>query len=217
MTSILELNGVTKTYKQGNEVLTVLDQISMRVNKGEFGAILGPSGSGKSTLLSIIGALTSPSSGEVMINGRNVHDMNSKEQTSLRLKEIGFIFQQSNLVPFLTVEEQLLLVGKLTRKKDRLQERALELLSHLGLRERRFHYPDQLSGGEQQRVAIARALMNDPKLILADEPTASLDRERGKSVVELLLRETKERNIATIMVTHDESMIRDCDWVYRME
>ncbi|MGG4167634.1 ABC transporter ATP-binding protein [Rossellomorea vietnamensis] len=216
MTSILELNGVTKTYKQGNERLTVLDHISMRVQSGEFGAILGPSGSGKSTLLSIIGALTSPSSGEVIINGRNVHEMNGKEQTTLRLKEIGFIFQQSNLVPFLTVEEQLLLVGKLTKQKDRPQERALELLSHLGLEERRSHYPEQLSGGEQQRVAIARSLMNEPKLILADEPTASLDRERGKSVVELLVKETKERNIATIMVTHDESMIGECDWVYRM-
>ncbi|PFA63213.1 hemin ABC transporter ATP-binding protein [Bacillus sp. AFS015802] len=216
MTSILELNGVTKTYKQGNEVLTVLDDINMRVQKGEFGAILGPSGSGKSTLLSIIGALTSPSSGEVIINGRNVHDMNGKEQSSLRLKEIGFIFQQSNLVPFLTVEEQLLLVGKLTKQKDDLQERAMGLLSHLGLSERSSHYPEQLSGGEQQRVAIARALMSEPKLILADEPTASLDRERGKSVVDLLVKETKERNIATIMVTHDESMIGDCDWVYRM-
>lgn len=216
MTSILELNSVTKTYKQGHERLTVLDQISMKVNSGEFGAILGPSGSGKSTLLSIIGALTSPTSGEVTLNGRNVHDMTEKEQTALRLKEIGFIFQQSNLVPFLTVEEQLLLVGKLTRKKDHLQERALELLSHLGLEERKAHYPEQLSGGEQQRVAIARALMNEPKLILADEPTASLDRERGKSVVELLVKETKERNIATIMVTHDESMIGECDWVFRM-
>jgi putative ABC transport system ATP-binding protein len=216
MTSILELNSVTKTYKQGHERLTVLDQISMKVNSGEFGAILGPSGSGKSTLLSIIGALTSPTSGEVTLNGRNVHDMTGKEQTALRLKEIGFIFQQSNLVPFLTVEEQLLLVGKLTRKKDHLQERALELLSHLGLEKRKAHYPEQLSGGEQQRVAIARALMNEPKLILADEPTASLDRKRGKSVVELLVKETKERNIATIMVTHDESMIGKCDWVYRM-
>lgn len=216
MTSILELNGVTKTYKQGHEQLTVLNQISMKVNSGEFGAILGPSGSGKSTLLSIIGALTSPTSGEVTLNGRNVHDMTGKEQTALRLKEIGFIFQQSNLVPFLTVEEQLLLVGKLTKNKDHLQERAMELLSHLGLEERKAHYPEQLSGGEQQRVAIARSLMNEPKLILADEPTASLDRERGKSVVELLVKETKERNIATIMVTHDESMIGECDWVYRM-
>lgn len=216
MTSILELDGVTKTYQQGHERLTVLDQISMKINSGEFGAILGPSGSGKSTLLSIIGALTSPTSGEVTLNGRNVHDMTGKEQTALRLKEIGFIFQQSNLVPFLTVEEQLLLVGKLTKHKDHLQERALELLSHLGLKERKAHYPEQLSGGEQQRVAIARALMNEPKLILADEPTASLDRERGKSVVELLVKETKERNIATIMVTHDESMIGECDWVYRM-
>ncbi|WP_226672620.1 ABC transporter ATP-binding protein [Rossellomorea aquimaris] len=216
MTSILELNGVTKTYRQGHEQLTVLDHLSMRVDSGEFGAILGPSGSGKSTLLSIVGALTRPSSGEVIINGRNVHAMNGKEQTSLRLKEIGFIFQQSNLVPFLTVEEQLLLVGKLTKQKDGLQERAVELLTHLGLEERLSHYPEQLSGGEQQRVAIARALMNEPKLILADEPTASLDRERGKSVVDLLVKETKERNIATIMVTHDETMIGKCDWVYRM-
>ncbi|MFC7785117.1 ABC transporter ATP-binding protein [Rossellomorea sp. GCM10028870] len=217
MTAILELHDVSKTYEQGNEKLKVLDHVSMRVNPGEFGAILGPSGSGKSTLLSIIGALTSPSSGEVKMNGRNVHNLNEKEQTSLRLKEIGFIFQQSNLVPFLTVEEQLVFVGKLNKLGDRLRKRAGELLSHLGLADRRSHYPEQLSGGEQQRVAIARALMNEPRLILADEPTASLDQARGKSVVELLAKETKERNIATIMVTHDETMIGHCDWVYRMK
>lgn len=216
MTAILELNDVSKTYEQGNEKLTVLDHVSMRVNPGEFGAILGPSGSGKSTLLSIIGALTSPSSGEVKMNGRNVHNLNEKEQTSLRLKEIGFIFQQSNLVPFLTVEEHLVFVGKLNKQGDVLRKRAVDLLSHLGLAERRSHYPEQLSGGEQQRVAIARALMNEPRLILADEPTASLDQARGKAVVELLAKETKERNIATIMVTHDETMIGHCDWVYRM-
>ncbi|MGE6754039.1 ABC transporter ATP-binding protein [Rossellomorea sp. NPDC071047] len=216
MTAILELNDVSKTYEQGNEKLTVLDHVSMRVNPGEFGTILGPSGSGKSTLLSIIGALTSPSSGEVKMNGRNVHNLNEKEQTSLRLKEIGFIFQQSNLVPFLTVEEQLVFVGKLNKQGDVLRKRAGDLLSHLGLAERRSHYPEQLSGGEQQRVAIARALMNEPRLILADEPTASLDQARGKAVVELLAKETKERNIATIMVTHDETMIGHCDWVYRM-
>jgi putative ABC transport system ATP-binding protein len=216
MTTILELNDVSKTYEQGNEKLTVLDHVSMKVNPGEFGAILGPSGSGKSTLLSIIGALTSPSSGEVKMNGRNVHNLSEKEQTSLRLKEIGFIFQQSNLVPFLTVEEQLVFVGKLNKQGDGLRKRAGELLSHLGLAERSSYYPEQLSGGEQQRVAIARALMNEPRLILADEPTASLDQARGKSVVELLAKETKERNIATIMVTHDETMIGHCDWVYRM-
>jgi putative ABC transport system ATP-binding protein len=216
MTTILELNVVSKTYEQGNEKLTVLDHVSMKVNPGEFGAILGPSGSGKSTLLSIIGALTSPSSGEVKMNGRNVHNLSKKEQTSLRLKEIGFIFQQSNLVPFLTVEEQLVFVGKLNKQGDGLRKRAGELLSHLGLAERSSYYPEQLSGGEQQRVAIARALMNEPRLILADEPTASLDQARGKSVVELLAKETKERNIATIMVTHDETMIGHCDWVYRM-
>jgi putative ABC transport system ATP-binding protein len=216
MTAILELNDVSKTYEQGNEKLTVLDHVSMRVNPGEFGAILGPSGSGKSTLLSIIGSLTSPSSGEVKMNGRNVHNLNAKEQTSLRLKKIGFIFQQSNLVPFLTVEEQLVFVGKLNKQGDGHRKRAGELLSHLGLAERSSHYPEQLSGGELQRVAIARALMNEPRLILADEPTASLDQARGKSVVELLAKETKERNIATIMVTHDETMIGDCDWVYRI-
>ncbi|MGM0839928.1 MAG: ABC transporter ATP-binding protein [Bacillota bacterium] len=216
MTAILELNDVSKTYEQGNEKLTVLDHVSMRVNPGEFGAILGPSGSGKSTLLSIIGALTSPSSGEVKMNGRNVHNLSEKEQTSLRLKEIGFIFQQSNLVPFLTVEEQLVFVGKLNKQGDVLRKRAGELLSHLGLEGRSSHYPEQLSGGEQQRVAIARALMNEPRLILADEPTASLDQARGEAVVELLAKETKERNIATIMVTHDETMIGHCDWVYRM-
>ncbi|UOQ95434.1 ABC transporter ATP-binding protein [Halobacillus shinanisalinarum] len=216
MTAILELNEVTKKYEQGNETLTVLDQVSMNVNPGEFGAILGPSGSGNSTLLSIIGALTVPTSGEVKMGGRTIHGLPKKEQTNLRLQEIGFIFQGANLVPFLTVEEQLQLIGKLIHQKNKITKRAEELLAHLGLSDRSKHYPQQLSGGEQQRVAIARALMNQPNLILADEPTASLDRERGKSVVDLLANETKQRNISTIMVTHDEAMISGCDWVYRL-
>ncbi len=216
MKNILELENITKKYEQGSETITVLDDVSMRVKPGEFGAILGPSGSGKSTLLSIIGALTNPTAGEVRLNGRNVHHLSKKEQTNLRLEEIGFIFQGANLVPFLTVEEQLQLIGKLIHQKNQITKYAEDLLAHLGLTERSSHYPEQLSGGEQQRVAIARALMNQPNLILADEPTASLDRERGKSVVNLLANETRKRNIAAIMVTHDEAMIENCDWVYHM-
>ncbi|WP_163527774.1 ABC transporter ATP-binding protein [Halobacillus ihumii] len=216
MKNILELENITKKYEQGSETITVLDDVSMRVKPGEFGAILGPSGSGKSTLLSIIGALTNPTAGEVRLNGRNVHHLSKKEQTNLRLEEIGFIFQGANLVPFLTVEEQLQLIGKLIHQKNQIIKYAEDLLAHLGLTERSSHYPEQLSGGEQQRVAIARALMNQPNLILADEPTASLDRERGKSVVNLLANETRKRNIAAIMVTHDEAMIENCDWVFHM-
>ncbi|MFD2923761.1 ABC transporter ATP-binding protein [Halobacillus naozhouensis] len=216
MSEILELDHVSKKYEQGNETITVLNHVSMSVRTGEFGAILGPSGSGKSTLLSIIGALTNPTGGEVKLSGRNVHHLSKKEQTNLRLEEIGFIFQGANLVPFLTVKEQLQLIGQLIHQKNKITKRAEDLLTHLGLTERSSHYPEHLSGGEQQRVAIARALMNQPSLILADEPTASLDRDRGKSVVNLLANETRKRNIATIMVTHDEAMIKNCDWVYRM-
>ena len=156
---------------------------------GEFVAIVGPSGSGKSTFLSIAGALLSPSKGRLLLNDEDITTLSPKELTRVRLEKIGFVFQSSNLVPYLTVRDQLLLLSELIGRRDKkIVKKADELLSHLGLGHRAGHLPEELSGGERQRVAIARSLMNDPEIILADEPTASLDSKRGRDVVEMLAR-----------------------------
>ncbi|EJS69882.1 ABC transporter ATP-binding protein [Bacillus mycoides] len=212
MTSLLKLDNVSKVYGEGNTEVTALHPISLDVKAGEFIGIVGPSGSGKSTLLSIAGALLSPSKGDIYIREQNITKLSEKEMTDIRLKKIGFIFQFANLVPYLNVKEQLLYIAKL--KKDNKQEsekRADHLLAAFGLGERKNHYPNQLSGGEKQRVAIARAFMNNPDLILADEPTASLDSKRAREVVEMMKREVKESQKAAIMITHDERMLDVCD------
>lgn len=212
MTSLLKLDKVSKVYGEGNTEVTALHPMSLDVKAGEFIGIVGPSGSGKSTLLSIAGALLSPSKGDIYIREQNITKLSEKEMTDIRLKKIGFIFQFANLVPYLNVKEQLLYIAKL--KKDSKQEsekRADHLLAAFGLSERKTHYPNQLSGGEKQRVAIARAFMNNPDLILADEPTASLDSKRAREVVEMMKREVKESQKAAIMITHDERMIDVCD------
>ncbi|EOO28529.1 ABC transporter ATP-binding protein [Bacillus cereus BAG1X2-3] len=212
MTSLLKLDKVSKVYGEGNTEVTALHPISLDVKAGEFIGIVGPSGSGKSTLLSIAGALLSPSKGDIYIREQNITKLSEKEMTDIRLKKIGFIFQFANLVPYLNVKEQLLYIAKL--KKDNKQEsekRADHLLAAFGLGERKNHYPNQLSGGEKQRVAIARAFMNNPDLILADEPTASLDSKRAREVVEMMKREVKESQKAAIMITHDERMLDVCD------
>ncbi|MBJ8007912.1 ABC transporter ATP-binding protein [Bacillus mycoides] len=212
MTSLLKLDKVSKVYGEGNTEVTALHPMSLDVKAGEFIGIVGPSGSGKSTLLSIAGALLSPSKGDIYIREKNITKLSEKEMTDIRLKKIGFIFQFANLVPYLNVKEQLLYIAKL--KKDNKQEsekRADHLLAAFGLGERKTHYPNQLSGGEKQRVAIARAFMNNPDLILADEPTASLDSKRAREVVEMMKREVKESQKAAIMITHDERMLDVCD------
>ncbi|GAB6559385.1 ABC transporter ATP-binding protein [Bacillus mobilis] len=212
MTSLLKLDKVSKVYGEGNTEVTALHPMSLDVKAGEFIGIVGPSGSGKSTLLSIAGALLSPSKGDIYIREQNITKLSEKEMTDIRLKKIGFIFQFANLVPYLNVKEQLLYIAKL--KKDNKQEsekRADHLLAAFGLGERKKHYPNQLSGGEKQRVAIARAFMNNPDLILADEPTASLDSKRAREVVEMMKREVKESQKAAIMITHDERMLDVCD------
>ncbi|MCU7675681.1 ABC transporter ATP-binding protein [Bacillus thuringiensis] len=212
MTSLLKLDKVSKVYGEGNTEVTALHPMSLDVKAGEFIGIVGPSGSGKSTLLSIAGALLSPSKGDIYIREQNITKLSEKEMTDIRLKKIGFIFQFANLVPYLNVKEQLLYIAKL--KKDNKQEsekRANHLLAAFGLGERKNHYPNQLSGGEKQRVAIARAFMNNPDLILADEPTASLDSKRAREVVEMMKREVKESQKAAIMITHDERMLDVCD------
>ncbi|MBB5171893.1 ABC transporter ATP-binding protein [Texcoconibacillus texcoconensis] len=218
MATGLKLNNVSKVYQEGNHHVTALDDVSLSVKPGEFVAVVGPSGSGKSTFLSIAGALLQATSGVVEINGQDLSGLSAKALSNLRVQEIGFILQTSNLIPYLNVFDQLLLVKKMSgsvSKSDKTY--ANELLESLGLDERLKNFPDQLSGGERQRTAIARAFMNNPSMILADEPTASLDTSRSHEVVQLISKEVKSRNKAAIMVTHDERMLQYCDNVYRME
>ena len=214
----LVLNNVTKSFKEGDSTVDALKNVSLTVNPGDFIAIIGPSGSGKSTLLSIAGALLQPSKGEVLVNETNIGNMKEKELSSFRLTDIGFILQTSNLIPYLNVLDQLLLVckmkGKVTAKEV---DFAKSLLNDLGLSQKLTKFPNELSGGERQRVAIARAFVNNSNVILADEPTASLDSNRAFEVVKQIRNEVKERNKAAVMVTHDERMLEFCDKVYRME
>lgn len=214
----LVLKNVTKTFKEGASTVDALKNVSLTVNPGEFIAIIGPSGSGKSTLLSIAGALLQPSTGEVLVNGTDIGKMKEKDLSAFRLTDVGFILQTSNLIPYLTVLDQLLLVrkmkGKVTSEDTKF---AKTLLTELGLGDKFQKLPNELSGGERQRVAIARAFVNNSNIILADEPTASLDSKRAFEVVKQIRKEVKERNKAAIMVTHDERMLEFCDKVYRME
>lgn len=211
----IELKNVKKSFKDGDETIEALKETNFSVDKGEFVAIIGPSGSGKSTLLTIAGGLQSPSSGEIWINGRALNEKKEKARAKVRFEEIGFILQASNLVPFLTVKKQLQLVDKVNKAKE--NRAGLDLLKRLGLEKLVDKYPEELSGGERQRVAIVRALYNDPTIILADEPTASLDTEKAYEEVKILAKEAKEKNKATIMVTHDLRLVDYCDKVYLME
>ncbi|AFW92638.1 ABC transporter, ATP-binding protein [Lactococcus cremoris subsp. cremoris UC509.9] len=211
----IEFKNVKKNFKDGDETIEALKETNFSVDKGEFVAIIGPSGSGKSTLLTIAGGLQSPSSGEIWINCQTLSEKKEKARAKVRFEEIGFILQASNLVPFLTVKKQLELVDKVTKGKN--NKSGLDLLSRLGLDKLIDKYPDELSGGERQRVAIVRALYNDPSIILADEPTASLDTEKAYEVVKILAKEAKEKNKATIMVTHDLRLVDFCDKVYLMQ
>ncbi|MEH7347384.1 MULTISPECIES: ABC transporter ATP-binding protein [Bacillaceae] len=219
MSNKLVLDNISKTYNDGDSLATtVLDQVSIQVKAGELVAVVGPSGSGKSTFLSIAGALLSPTSGRILIDDIEISNLPANKLNEFRLSKIGFIFQMSNLIPYLTVKDQLLLIAELAGIKNKIAEKkANELLEQLGLSKRMRNYPENLSGGERQRVAIARALMNDPEVIFADEPTASLDSERGRSVVEMLSKEVKQRQKAAIMVTHDKRMLDLCDRVVYIE
>ncbi|EAC4181762.1 ABC transporter ATP-binding protein [Listeria monocytogenes] len=214
----LMMKNISKNYQDGEQVIEVLKNVSLEVAQGEFVAIVGPSGAGKSTFLSIAGALLSPTEGEFAIGGKVLNDLTSKELTKVRLDKVGFIFQGANLIPYLNVRDQLLVIAGLSGEKGRgAKEKADELLKELGLTARENNYPESLSGGEKQRVAIARALMNDPDIILADEPTASLDANRGHKVVQMIADEVKRKNKAAIMVTHDERVLDLVDRVIRIE
>ena len=213
---LIELIDVSRSFGEGELRIDALKATNLAVEAGEFVAIIGPSGSGKSTFLTITGGLQSPSEGRVLINGNPFSDVSEKKRAKLRFEEIGFILQASNLVPFLTVQDQLHLANKVERSKVDKQKRD-ELLKELGIFELKNKFPSDLSGGQRQRVAIARALYHDPAVILADEPTASLDTQKAFEVVEILARETKMKKKATIMVTHDERLIDYCDKVYVMK
>ena len=213
---LIELIDVTRTFGKGHTKVEALKKTNFTVEAGEFVAIIGPSGSGKSTLLTIIGGLQTPSEGKVLIRENEFSEVTEKKRAALRFKEIGFILQASNLVPFLNVEDQLRLVNKVN--KNKMDTKISDaLLDELGIVELKKKYPSDLSGGERQRAAIARALYHNPSVVLADEPTASLDSEKAFEVVEILARETKAQNKATIMVTHDERLIDRCDKVYVMK
>src|SRR5699024_4606339 len=213
--TVLQLSDVEKTYGSGRKKVEALKPTNFSADKGEFIAIIGPSGSGKSTLLTIIGGLLTPSAGSVVVNNENVTDLKEKERSHIRLKEIGFILQASNLVPFLTVANQLKLLDKV--KKGNMNKEQLEELYHdLGISDVKEKYPSDLSGGERQRVAIAKALYSNPSIILADEPTASLDSDRAYEVMELQKNETKNKQKTTVVVTHDVRLVGYCDKLYKM-
>ncbi len=214
---ILELSNISKQFGEGESRVDALTGIDMHVDSGELLALVGPSGSGKSTLLSIAGALLTPTSGTIHLDGVDIAQADAKTRTDLRLNRIGFIFQGANLISYLTGREQLLFIGHLIGlPNDEAGKRADRLLEELGMEERATHYPEALSGGQRQRIAIARAMMNNPRIILADEPTASLDSTRGRQVVEMLAREIHDREKAGILVTHDERLIDLCDRVVRI-
>ena len=213
--AILELRGVARDYVEAGKKVTALQKTDFSIKRGEFVAVVGPSGSGKSTFLTIAGGLQNPSRGEVVVHGKNITELSVKELSKVRLSEVGFILQASNLVPYLTIEKQLLLIDRVVRRES--QASVMEgLFKDLGLTKLRKKYPSDLSGGERQRAAIAKVLYGTSSLILADEPTASLDTTKAFEVVKLLARETCERKKATIMVTHDERLLEYCDAVYEM-
>ena len=213
MKPLIEMIGVSKDFLQGENVINALKHTNFSAHEGELIGIVGPSGSGKSTFLTILGGLQKPTTGRVLLNGKPFSELEVKEKSKIRLHQIGFILQASNLIPFLTVKEQMVLYNKITRSKVNHQW-LKDLFTKLGVEKLENKYPNELSGGERQRSAIAKALYHQPSVIFADEPTASLDTARAYEVVKLLAKETKEQKKATIMVTHDERMLEFCDKVY---
>lgn len=214
--SILEVQHISKTYGKGETKVNALNDVSFSVEQGEFVAIIGPSGSGKSTLLHILGGVDTPSSGNVIINGISIATLNETALAIFRRRQIGLIYQFYNLIPILTVEENLTLPLLLDgRKPDKRQIE--ELINTLGLEKRIKHLPNQLSGGQQQRVSIGRALVNNPALLLADEPTGNLDSENSREIISLLRKFNKEHKQTVIIITHDERIAVSADRVIAIE
>jgi putative ABC transport system ATP-binding protein len=217
-TYALETKSVVKSYQLDAGTIYAVNDVSLQVAAGEFVALVGPSGSGKTTMLSILAALLKPSSGQILLDGQDLAGMGEVERVSMRREKIGFTFQANNLVPYLSAVENVELMLRLNNRLDKAGKlRARELLARLGLAERLNNLPGQMSGGQQQRVAIARALIHNPSLVLADEPTASLDTERAYQVVETFAGLIHEQKRAGIMVTHDLRMCEHVDRVLQMQ
>lgn len=212
MNPILTFKKVKKIYQDGNDKIEVLKETDFSIYPGELVAIIGPSGSGKSTLLTIMGGLQQATSGQILFEDIDITTLSIEERNQLRFKDIGFILQSSNLVPYLTIEEQFQFVDTITKSKPVFN--ADTLLEEIGIGHRKKAYPNELSGGERQRCAIARALYPKPKLLLADEPTASLDTTRAIQIVTLLQHYTRQLNQTTVMVTHDTRLLDYCDRVF---
>ncbi len=210
--AVLEFNNVWKTYTMGDELINALAGLNMALEKGSFTAVMGPSGSGKSTFLHVAGILDMPSSGVIKINGKEAKKLSVKEQARLRRNEIGFIFQRFNLMSQLTVLENIMLP---MIKED--TKKAIDLLNRMGLGSKSNKYPGQLSGGEQQRVAIARALINDPSIILADEPTGELDTKNADSIMQILQDLNRDEGVSIVMVTHNPASAEFADEILRMK
>jgi putative ABC transport system ATP-binding protein len=213
----LEVRDLVKTFALDGTTINAVDHVSFQVKSGEFVALVGPSGSGKTTMLSILAALLTPSHGQVLIDGNELSRMKETQRVKLRREKIGFTFQSNNLIPYLTARENVEFMLRLNNRLDKTGRiRSEELLARLGLEERLHSLPAQMSGGQQQRVAIARALIHNPSVVLADEPTASLDTERAFQVVETFAHLIHENNRAGIMVTHDLRMCKYVDRVLQM-
>lgn len=217
MESVLSATSVSKIYKTGSSQVIAVDQVDLNVNKGEFIALVGPSGSGKTTMLAMLAALLKPSHGNVTIDHIDLSDMGDSQRVKFRREKIGFTFQANNLLPYLTVQENVEMMLRLNGQFNKeTHVYARELLTRLGLEDRLNYLPSQLSGGQKQRVAIARSLVHNPSLVLADEPTASLDTERAYQVTKIFSDLIHEQNKAGIMVTHDLRMCIHVDKVVQM-
>jgi putative ABC transport system ATP-binding protein len=215
---VLSTREVSKVYQLEDQLITAVDRVSLELYRGEFVALVGPSGSGKTSMLAMIAGLLTPTSGEICLDGEEVGQMRESKRTRVRREKIGFTFQANNLVNYLTALENVELMLRLNSRYDKAgQTRSIQLLERLGLEDRLHSLPTQLSGGQRQRVAIARSLIHEPQLVLADEPTASLDTTLANQVVETFADLVHEQNRAGIMVTHDLRMVRYCDRVIEME
>ena len=217
--AIIALENIRKSYADGSQMHYVLNQLNLSVEPNEFVAILGPSGSGKSTLLAIAGLLLSADEGRISIAGQDLTNLNQGQWTQKRLELLGFIFQDHQLLSYMKIGDQLELVAKLKGEKDKKkrQEEVKALLADLGIEACYHQYPNQMSGGQKQRAAIARAFIGNPQVILADEPTASLDPDRGQEIAQLIRKEVKSKNKSAIMVTHDRSILTYVDTIYELK
>ena len=217
--AIIALENIRKSYADGNQMHHVLNQLNLSVEPNEFVAILGPSGSGKSTLLAIAGLLLSADEGRIRIASQDLTGLNQGQWTQKRLELLGFIFQDHQLLSYMKIGDQLELVAKLKGEKDKKkrQEEVKALLADLGIEACYHQYPNQMSGGQKQRAAIARAFIGNQQVILADEPTASLDPDRGQEIAQLIRKEVKSKNKSAIMVTHDRSILTYVDTIYELK